>query len=695
MDGLSAPADEPAAVSPPSIGQKTPDPQPMGGGADAVTRAKRGLLLLGGAVYAAYVLWCMLLLSLLPTATGEWQGLASFGLMSCLGSAILFLAIGAISLQRIAQSKLSIQLRRQSLIKVVAVIVPGLMLSVVTPFLITREPALALTITSPLTAQELVAPVPVTISAADATAILTKLGLRVSKYVWDTNADGTADEETVTPETTVVFERQGSYTVTARLILSDGSYRRATRRIVIPQAVFSVTPAQPVVQKPVQLSVAHLLSDVKLLDSVTWTYGDASDPQTVKKADTVHTFYATGTYEVSATVLLTNKTQVTFKRIVNIREPPPLPFPVILKTEPQNLVGPAPFAALFTVETVEPLREIHWNFGDGTEERGANLVRLGHAYETPGVYPVVTRIRSNSGQLAEITTIVRVAENLSLPDLTFEGSKVQANTVKGESPLTVNLNPKTIQPLITFTWEIPEGVPLTANGQKLSGVLREQGTQTVTLLGQDAEGKVLRLPIKFQVEPPAAEPSILLKPDGGTAPLNVMFDASQSFVPEGETVAGYKWSFGDEAGYGKDGELGPARIEHLYESPGEYTVTLSIVMASGKEFTTARTIIVRRPTLRACFTSSRLKVAAGKGIEFDSACTAGVPLSFLWDVRYNPQPDVVVSQSTDKKYVSVFQNPGEYTVTLTVKDQYGNQDVKSVTITVLPDDSASTSSSPL
>ncbi len=201
----------------------------------------------------------------------------------------------------------------------------------------------------------------------------------------------------------------------------------------------------------------------------------------------------------------------------------------------------------------------------------------------------------------------------------------------------------------------------------------------------------MRLPIRLSVTPPAAEPTILLKPDGGTAPLNVMFDASQSFIPEGETVAGFKWSFGDEAGYGNDGELGAARIEHLYETPGDYTVTLAIVMASGKEFTATRTIVVRRPTLRACFTSSRLRVAAGKAIEFDATCTAGVPFSFLWDVRYNPQPDVVVSHSTDKRYVSVFDTPGEYTVTLTVKDQYGNQDVKSVTITVTPPDSSSSS----
>ncbi len=689
MDGLSAPApDSPVPdTQAPSVEPMAGGPPPTGAAPDAVVRAKRTLVVFGGAAYAAYVLWCMLLLAVLPTATGEWRGLASVGLLTCLAAAMVLLGIGAISLKRIAQSKLSIQLRRQSLIKVVAVVAPALLLSAVTPFLITREPSLALTITSPLTAQELVAPVPVTISAADAASVLSKIGLRVTKYVWDTNADGTADAETVTPETTVVYERAGSYTVTARLMLSDGSYRRATRRVTIPQAVFSVTPITPIVQKPLQFSVAHLLSDPKLLDSVTWTFGDASDPQTVKGADAVHTFYATGTYEVTAQLLLTNKTQATFKRIVNIREAPPLPFPVTLKTEPENLVGPSPFGVLFTLVTDEPLREVQWTFGDTKEERGADLTRIGHSYETPGVYPVITRVRSASGELAELTTIIRVAESLSLPDLTFEGSQVQANIVKGESPLTVNLHPKTIQPLITFTWEIPQDLPLTVNGQKLTGVLRTQGTYTVTLVAQDAEGKVLRLPIRLQVAAPAAEPTILLKPDGGTAPLNVMFDASQSFIPEGETVAGFKWSFGDEAGYGKDGELGAARIEHLYETPGDYTVKLAIVMASGKEFSTTRTIVIRRPTLRACFTTSRLKVAAGKAIEFDAACTAGVPLSFLWDVRYNPQPDVVVSQSTDKRYVSVFQNPGDYTVSLTVKDQWGNQDTKSVTITVTPPDS--------
>lgn len=687
MDGLSSPQAETVSTKPNTQG--TPTEQAPA--TDAVRRTKRGLLLVGGAAYVAYGVWCVLLLSLLPNPAGEWRSLASVGVLTCLAAALLLLGIGTLAVQRIAQSKLSVQLRRRSLIMVVLAILPGLLLSAATPFFITREPTLALAITSPATAQELVAPVPVTISAASAAAILQKLDLRVVKYVWDTNADGVADEETITPETTVVFERQGIYTVTARLVLQDGSFRRATRRIVIPQAVFSVTPSVPVLQKPVQLSVAHLLADPKLLQSVTWTFSDASDPQTAKNADVVHTFYATGTYEVTAEILLSNNTQATFKRIVNVQEAPPLPFPVVVASEPETLLGPAPFGALFTVQTEEPLREVHWNFGDGKEERGADLTRIGHSYEQPGIYPVLTRIRSASGQLAEITTIVRVAETLSLPDLTFEGNRVQAGKVQGEAPLTLNLTPKTIQPLITFSWEYPSDSPLVVDGQRITGVFRAPGSYTVTLIAQNAEGKVARLPIRIQVDPPAAEPTILLKPDGGTAPLNVMFDASQSFIPPGETIAGFKWSFGDEADYRGSEEVGPARIEHLYKTPGDYTVTLKIVLSSGKEFTTTRTLVVRRPTLRACFSSSRLRVESGKAIEFDASCTAGVPQSFFWDVRYNPQPEIVVAQSTDPRYVSVFQNPGDYTVTLTVKDQWNNQDVKSVTITVTSPDTPSES----
>ncbi len=636
-----------------------------------------------GLIYMLYILWCTFLLLMLPSPTGGGQSLVSAGLLSSLLGVVLLLLVGLFSLKRISSASTSIATRRRSLLKLIVMLIPGVLFSIVTPLLIIREPSLPLDIISPTEAADFIAPVSVTLSAERAAGILRNRGLRPIKYQWDTDGDGKMNDETVTPQTTVVFERQGSYNAAVRVLLDGGKFRRVARRIVIPQAVFSMVPVQPIVEKGVKFSVATLLSDPKLLKQVQWDFGDGNPPKIATIPDIVHTYYAIGSYPISATVQLQNQSQITYKRTVTVQESPPLPFPITLVTEPKTLVGPPPLGVLFRLETKEPLQEVAWSFGDGKEDRGAALLRQSHAFDQPGIYPVVVRARSADGTLAELTTIVRVTQVLTLNNLQFEGMPTVVNAkISGEVPLDINLKPKTSTPLVEFSWEIPEDPNFQVKDGALIGVLRKEGTYTITLLAQGAEGKSMRMPITIDVKPPSAEPSILLTPDGGVAPLTVTFDASQTFVPPGETVAGFKWLFGDEAQGQKGAQLGAARVEHTYKTAGEFVVQVNVVLISGKEFSAERTIIVRRPTLSACATASRLSVEAGKGVKFDSSCSTGIPASILWDVRRNDDPDVVQAQSSDPSYVYVFEEPGEYTVTLTLKDSFGNEDEKSLSISV-------------
>ncbi len=652
---------------------------------DAVHLAKRRVLLAGAILYGLYMLGCVFLLLTLPDPTGAGGNLVSMGLLVSLGGALGFIGAGLFALKRISSSQASIATRRMGLIKVIGILTPGLLLSIALPFFIMREPTLPLDVVSPASAADLIAPVAVTLSAGRAAGILRNMGMKPTKYQWDTEGDGKVNEETVAPTTTVLYERQGSFVPAVRIQLEGGDSRRLTRRVSIPQAVFSMIPIQPIVEKPVKFSVGTLLTDPKLFKQVQWDFGDGNPPQTVTVPDIAHTFYAIGSYPISAVLQLTNQTQIGYKRTVTVQEQPPLPFPITLGSEPKTLFGPPPLGVLLRLETKETLKEVVWSFGDGKEERGANLVRQSHMFDAPGLYAVVVRARSAEGSLAELTTLVRVTDPLTLSSLQFEGKPaVQGNKISGEVPLEFSLTPKTATPLVQFSWEIPDDPNLQVQNATLTGVLRKEGTYTVTLLAQGAGGKSMRMPITITVRPPSAEPTILLTPDGGVAPLTVSFDASRTFIPPGEDVAGFKWLFGDEGQGKKEAELAGARVTHIYKTPGEYRIKLSVVLTSGKNFSVDRTIIVRRPTLSACITASRLTVEVGKGVEFDASCSTGVPQSTLWDVRRDDQPEVVQAQSSDQTYVYVFEEPGDYTVTLALKDEFGNQDKKSVSITVKP-----------
>ena len=67
-------------------------------------------------------------------------------------------------------------------------------------------------------------------------------------------------------------------------------------------------------------------------------------------------------------------------------------------------------------------------------------------------------------------------------------------------------------------------------------------------------------------------------PYSGTANQGVTFDGSQSFDPdEGDSIASYKWDFGDVSiGEG-------ATPEHTYTSEGEYTVELTVTDSNGEQ----------------------------------------------------------------------------------------------------------------
>lgn len=654
--------------------------------ASRVQGTKRVLVALFGMGYFAFMCWGLFLLAVLPSADDQLRKLIPLGLLSAVIGGGFLLLLGLFLFQRVSRSDVSARARQFGMAKIILIVLPGLALSGLLPMMITREPTLYLEITDPTSADDFVAPVSVTLSAKTATETLRKLNLKAVKYQWDTNSDGKMDEETVEPKATVLFDRAVVQNVSVSIVLEGGKSRKVVRRITIPRAVFDTSPLPPIVDRPVKFNILKLLADPKLLSEVTWDFGDGSSPKTSKTTDVVHTFYTTDRVTVTATVKFTNNTQQVFKRDLVVQDPPPLQFPATLTTEPKNLVAPFPLGVTFTVQTDEPVKDIIWNFDEGKEEHGADLRRISHLFNQPGSYFVTAKIRSESGKLDELSVLVRATEVLQLNDLTFVGQPpVQNNSVvRGEVPLTVQLTPKTSIPLVQFSWEDAEGTAVQGqNPAVFQKVYRKEGTYKVSLIAQSADGKAIVLPLTIQVDPPSADPEFAVKPESGSAPLTVNLDASSTFVPPGQEIAGFEWTFGDEVNNQKP-VLGAARVEHTYKEAGEYTIQLRVVMTDGKDFKATRKLVVRRPTLSSCFTASRTTVQVGKGVEFEASCSVGTPTSYLWDIRGNDKPDLPLGQSAERGYSFVFDTPGTYQVTLTLADAFENKDSKTVEITVTP-----------
>ncbi len=632
---------------------------------------ERVLIGVSSALYIIYILWAFALVSILPSPSVSLQPLVYVGLASAAIASLFFLAAGGLLLMHIAQSHVPPQARQQGLMRLVIFVIPGLIVSLVMAYLITREPAISIDIVAPTSSAEWIAPVAMTFSVEKAVQSLAASNFRPISYKWDINGDKKVDQDTLVPTLIATYDKEGIYTLSVTMIASDGSTRTASRRFIIQTAVFGVSPSIPIIEKPVIFSVAGLLKDPKTLTQVQWDFdGDGKVDETGTTPQMSYTYFKLGQYKVTATITLQNKTQASYQRTVTVQNPAPLPFPVEIQNVPANLIGSTPFAALFSIVTKEPVVDVQWDFGDG--EKGTGL-RAAHTYTQNGQYAVQAKVRSESGVTATLQTSVQVVEKLQLNDLTFEGSPLPAgDTITGEAPLTLHLTPHTNTAFVDFKWEVPDATEVGTTDTSVQAIYRRDGTYTLTLIAQDLNNHVLRQPFNVIVKQPSALVSVKASPETGLAPLTVNFDASETSIP-GDDPTGFIWNFGDGSPEITQG----ANVSHVYTIPRTYTIGLTVQTVSGKSYRATAALVVRAPILLACMTRSKDSVTAGSSVQFYSDCTTGTPVNYLWDFGDN-------AQASEKTPVHLYTDPGVYTVQLTVDDGKGYKNTTTSTITVQP-----------
>jgi PKD repeat protein len=660
LDGLSAP--KPDLPEEPRRKSAAPD-APQDPKTKAVIRRWKTILLGGGALfYGLYAMWGLLLLTILPSADPQMKALVPVGVGSAVLGALVFLAVGAVGFSRIGKSKLSPRVRQRSLIKLIVAVVPGLLLSAAVPFLIMREPALTLRIISPTNAADLVAPLSMTFSAEQAVTTLAGRGVRVTSYKWDLNGDGKTDQETLEPRLIVNFEREGIYLITANLATSDGKPRPVSLRFTIRQAVFAIMPNPPVVKKPLVLSVANLVKDKTLLKEVRWDFNeDGTADETTKDSQVTYTFYKTGEAKVTAIVVLNNNTQASYSRTITIEEPRPLPFEIAIVTEPKNLIGPPPFPVLFRVDTKVPLSEVEWSFGDNTKETGERVL---HEYTSQGNYVVSARVRAESGTSAILDSLVRVVEELPLPDLQLDSEiNIAGSRIEGTVPLRLDITPRTSVQFVQFSWEAPDASEVGSLQDKLQAIYRKEGTYKLVLLAQDVVNRATRREFTVVVKPQQAVVDFKVIPDTGVAPLKVQLDSSDTSLPPEETPTGYLWRCDAQAPAVARGGISTCN----YDREGTYQITLTVRTQSGKEYSKTKTIVVRPPVVSACFLPTRSRAKVGQLIGFPLECSSGgwQTMNVLWDFGDRTQREWTYG---DEDMVHSYTSPGIYIVTLTFTD---------------------------
>ena len=207
---------------------------------------------------------------------------------------------------------------------------------------------------------------------------------------------------------------------------------------------------------------------------------------------------------------------------------------------------------------------------------------------------------------------------------------ITTDTTQGFIPLTINFSGEnSTDPdsnIVSYLWDFGVGDSSFASGEDVTFTFETPGNYTVTLIVVDADSlSDTAQVVIFVGDGDNFAPVILcnVSPDSGITPINVLFDATQSFDPDGDELT-FFWEFGD--GTTGDGPL----VSHTYTTHGEILVTLTVSDGRGGVSTHEKTLTLFPPQFG----------NPGDTLSVET-------FSLQWDVFPNPLEDFAVVRLRD------------------------------------------------
>ena len=345
------------------------------------------------------------------------------------------------------------------------------------------------------------------------------------------------------------------------------------------------------------------------------------------------------------------------------------------------LLGDVPFTVNFnSTGSTDPDGSVvsyFWEFGDGATSTAANP---SHTYTTTGDYVATLTVTDNQG-VTTSNAVAIIAQAPNIDPVAF----ISADVASGPAPLSVEFSASgSYDPdgsIGNIEWDFGDG-GFPYFGSPAFNTFTVEGTYTVTVTVFDGRGGsgTASMIINVGSEPPNQPPTAVAEVTvaSGDAPFNPAFSSANSSDPDGSITA-WLWDFGD----GTTSTLPHPAIK-VYETPGVYTVTLTVTDDDGTTGSDSLVITVtdggtggNQPPVAVISASPEsgpapLTVLLNSDGSSDSD---GTIVTYFWEISDG--------RSTSRQNPRVrFNNDGVYTVTLTVTDDQGDTGTDTVTITV-------------
>jgi len=299
-----------------------------------------------------------------------------------------------------------------------------------------------------------------------------------------------------------------------------------------------------------------------------------------------------------------------------------------------------------------------WDFG-GSET--ASDPRVLHIYNGIGERQVrLTVTDESTGRTATAEMVLNITPNRD-PEAAFGYSGQMRTGEDIRFDASASYDPEG-HGLDTYTWDFGDGS--VTEGQWVSHSFGTDGDHTVTLTVTDNTGRtgtfqrILRI---ASGETPL--PGFELTGTGLTGHI-LSFDAAPSAASGDHEIVSYEWDFGDGV-TSRD-----ARTDHVYQSPGQFTVTLRVTDDAGGWAEISKVLTIGNDANKAPELTDMTAPAAavtGMTARFHAAGTDPNfdPLTFIWD--FGDGSETVEGSPATHTY----ESPGDYDILVTVSDGRG------------------------
>ncbi len=479
----------------------------------------------------------------------------------------------------------------------------------------------------------------------------------ILQWNWDFGDPASGTDNTSTLQNPVhMFSAAGSYDVELMIMNSNGCTDTTTMTVTVeedPEVEFSWTANCQ--GEETLFEVDETITNVTEVETFAWTFGDGG---TSNLQNPTHIYTVAGDYTVTLMITTTAQCMASVTHTVPIN---PLPTANFDHDAPACLNQDVEFTDLSSsqnglIETWE------WDFGDGntTTITAPDNPDVTHLYGSDGNYDVMLTVTDGEGCINEVTKNVEVVSN---PIADFNYDETCYNEPVYFTDMSTENGGPDIQSWEWFFGDPASGTNNNSNLQNPTHVFTAPGVYTTTLIIISTMGCSDTTEQDITVdELPLASIGVLDD--------SICLGQLAEFTGTGTNISTWYWEFGDG---GTSIDQNPS---YMYQSPGEYIVTLTVTGIGTEQctFTTDTTITVNGAP-EAMFEYEN--TCLGDSTYFTDLSYSQYGFVSQWDWDFG---DGNTSTMEDPSHY--YQNNDDYEVTLIVTDNYGCSDTISLWVQV-------------